>query len=250
MTLRNKRFIGVLAAAVAILAMVVGLVMVAASLHMGPWQVQAVTPQRTSQPPSSTAVTQPVVPSSASSDPVTSPAKQTPTQAPIAPSPPTEVSIKGVLNVRVGGSIALKHSPDCRGGVQGDPCLFPPEDNGAYKLAYYRCCDTALPSVPSSNTTYIVGHSYRFEPDAAFNNLPTTRKGDVVVVKTKDAVFRYLVTKTANIPFAEVPHRADIWAKVPNQLVLMTCALREDKSPSIKNFVVWATMISATPAGH
>jgi hypothetical protein len=230
----------------AIVVMAIGSVMVAASLHIGPWKPQAVTPHRVSMPSAASATTP------STTEPTTLPASPSPSKIKLVPkkiaaSAPVEVSIAGVMDVRVGGSITLEHSQNCRTAAA---CLFPPEDNGGYRQAWwYDYGAGSLPSVPSTDTTYILGHSYRFKKDAAFNNQPATRIGDIVVVRTKTGVFRYRAYKYADIPFAEMPKRQDVWGKMPRTLVLITCGLK-DKSPgdtnpppADKNHVVWAIQV-------
>ncbi len=92
-----------------------------------------------------------------------------------------------------------------------------------------------------------MGHTCR-HCAAVFNNLPAVAAGDLVVVTTNKGVFTYVVETTEDVPFADFAGRADIWAVVPNRVILFTCHSTADEKQYIGVRVVTGELVSATPA--
>jgi LPXTG-site transpeptidase (sortase) family protein len=105
----------------------------------------------------------------------------------------------------------------------------------AYWLSPY-----GSPGPGSTNTTYIVGHSWEGR-STAFNNISTrSRLGDQLMLTTAKGSLSYQVTAitTEN---KETLRASGIWAKVPGRLILITCYTED----------LWGTniIIEASPLG-
>jgi sortase (surface protein transpeptidase) len=126
--------------------------------------------------------------------------------------------------------------------------LDPPTLNEAYLIEPY--------GKPGSkdNTVYITGHSWD-EGKAVFNALFDRRaqttevnKGDEVLVTTADADYTYVVEKTKRYPRNTLAAADEVWRKVPDRLLLITCFQPNDGGEAQDNLVVFATLTSTTPA--
>ncbi len=129
-----------------------------------------------------------------------------------------------------------------------DGALNPPTLNEAYLIAPY--------GKPGSkdNTVYITGHSWD-RGKAVFNPLfdrkaQTTevRKGDEIVVTTPEADFTYVVQKTKRYPRRTLSGADEVWRKVPDRLLLITCFQPNDGGEAQDNLVVYATLDASTPS--
>lgn len=95
--------------------------------------------------------------------------------------------------------------------------MVPPETLDAYWLTPY-----GSPGPGSTNTTYIVGHSWE-DRGSAFNNLSTrARVGDRLSLTTAHGILTYTVNEitTEN---KDTLKDSGIWAKVPGRLILVSC---------------------------
>jgi hypothetical protein len=141
---------------------------------------------------------------------------------PITSSKIVSISIPAIgLKAKASGGISPAESERCEGnGVA--KCYDPPS---LTEVAWGELC--ALPSLPSSDTVCLFGHSNRFYPDRqVFNNLHKLHKGDSIVVTTDTAVFTYLVDKRpVEVHFEKIGTTGWVWAKVPDRLVAITCAI-------------------------
>jgi LPXTG-site transpeptidase (sortase) family protein len=113
--------------------------------------------------------------------------------------------------------------------------IVPPATPEAYWLSPY-----GSPGPGSTNTTYIVGHSWEGR-STAFNNISTrSRLGDQLMLTTAKGSLSYQVTAitTEN---KETLRASGIWAKVPGRLILITCYTED----------LWGTniIIEASPLG-
>ncbi len=132
-------------------------------------------------------------------------------------------------------------SPAC--DVPEYPCYVPPVLD---KVA--RMDVGTVPSVPSTNTCYITGHSNWRQPDDAhvgvFSKLQSTQVGDTFVVTTTEGVFSYTVTKTIpSLPFDQLRNDLDIKSVRPNTCVVISCHI--DGRGYSGNFVAFATLTAS-----
>jgi hypothetical protein len=139
---------------------------------------------------------------------------------------PTSVSIDAVdLNVRV---LPLTPSAD----ELASESLVPPLTLDAYWLTSY-----GVPGAGSTNTTYIVGHSWDGR-DAPFNRLSDkTLVGKAVTVTTAKGALKYVVDSVTTHDKNTLKD-SDIWNVVPNRVVLISCYTED---PWGKNVVVTAS---------
>jgi hypothetical protein len=141
-------------------------------------------------------------------------------------SAPTAVSVDAVdLDVRV---LPLTPSAD----ELASESLVPPLTLDAYWLTSY-----GVPGAGSTNTTYIVGHSWDGR-DAPFNRLSDkSLVGKAVTVTTAKGTLRYLVDSVTTHDKNTLKD-SDIWNVVPNRVVLISCYTED---PWGKNVVVTAS---------
>ncbi|BAS10076.1 hypothetical protein AHiyo4_34980 [Arthrobacter sp. Hiyo4] len=102
--------------------------------------------------------------------------------------------------------------------AEKDPgSIVPPSTLDAYWLTPY-----GSPGPGSTNTTYIIGHSWE-DRSSAFNNLSDqARQGDQLSLITAEGTLTYTVTAitTEN---KDTLKNSRIWAKAPGRLVLVSC---------------------------
>ncbi|RAM35870.1 class F sortase [Arthrobacter globiformis] len=171
----------------------------------------------------STAVVPSAAPSAVAASPST-PAARKPLR-PLAAAP-TAVSIDAAdLDVRV---LPLTPSAD----EMASESLVPPLTLDAYWLTSY-----GVPGTGSTNTTYIVGHSWDGR-DAPFNRLSDeSLVGKAVTVTTATGTLKYVVDSVTTHEKNTLKD-SDIWNVVPNRLVLISCYTED---PWGKNVVVAAS---------
>ena len=115
--------------------------------------------------------------------------------------------------------------------------LVPPETMDGYWLASF-----GSPGAGSTNTTYVMGHSW-LGRDAPFNHLSTAaRPGDRLTVRTAAGPLDYEVDSVATFTKSTLKD-SGIWDIVPNSVVLISCYTED---PQGRNVVVVA---SPSPAG-
>lgn len=134
-------------------------------------------------------------------------------------------------------------SPDC--DVPQFPCYVPPSLD---KVA--RMDVGSVPSVPSTNTCYITGHSnWRHPQDQSlgvFSELQSAQSGDTFVVTTTKGVFTYTVTRTlTSLPFDQLRSNVDIKTVSPNTCVVISCHIAGQGYSG--NFVAFATLNASRP---
>lgn len=139
---------------------------------------------------------------------------------------PTAVSIGAAdLNVRV---LPLTPSAD----EWASESLVPPLTLDAYWLTSY-----GIPGAGSTNTTYIVGHSWDGR-DAPFNRLSDeSLVGKAVTVRTAKGTLKYVVDSVTTHDKNTLKD-SHIWNVVPNRVVLISCYTED---PWGKNVVVTAS---------
>ena len=110
--------------------------------------------------------------------------------------------------------------------------LVPPLTVDAYWLTNY-----GMPGAGSTNTTYIVGHSWDGR-DAPFNRLSDeSLAGKEVTVTTAKGTLKYTIDSVTTHDKNTLKD-SDIWNVVPNRLVLISCYTED---PWGKNVVVTAS---------
>jgi hypothetical protein len=116
--------------------------------------------------------------------------------------------------------------------------LVPPETMDGYWLASF-----GSPGAGSTNTTYVIGHTW-VGRDAPFNQLSTaSAPGDRLTVQTATGSLGYQVDTVATYTKSTLKDSA-IWTVVPNSLVLISCY---SEDPWGKNVVVVASPVPARP---
>jgi hypothetical protein len=193
----------------------------AAAVLMAP--SNAVPPGGTLNGGGSTAVVPSAVPSAVGSPRATAVTRKA--ARPLAAAP-TAVSIAAAdLDVRV---LPLTPSAD----ELASESLVPPLTLDAYWLTSY-----GMPGAGSSNTTYVVGHSWDGR-DAPFNRLSDeSLVGKAITVTTAKGALRYVVDSVATHDKSTLKD-SDIWNVVPNRVVLISCYTED---PWGKNVVVTAS---------
>ncbi|MDR6507130.1 class F sortase [Arthrobacter oryzae] len=105
----------------------------------------------------------------------------------------------------------------------------------------YWVSDLGMPGDGSTNTTYILGHSWEGR-DAPFNRLSAaSAPGDVFEATTASGTMRYRVDSVDTYVKASLKD-SPIWTAVPNRLVLISCYTED---PWGKNVVVVASPVPA-----
>lgn len=95
--------------------------------------------------------------------------------------------------------------------------IVPPETMDGYWLTPY-----GRPGSGSTNTTYVIGHSWE-GMDAPFNHLSSAAvPGDVFTVVTSKATLKYKVDSVTTYTKSTLKD-SPIWSVVPNRLVLVSC---------------------------
>ncbi len=176
---------------------------------------------------------------SASAEPTTEP---TSSASPSATAKPLIIKASDILNVKIpalhidadaSGATMPRQSDRCHASTV---CIDPPSLS---QVAWYGAY--ARPSVPSTDSVIIFGHSNWINRQLqAFNNLPKAEKGDKIVVTTKTGVFTYQVTKRTLVDYDKIANSQLVYGHVPNRLVLVTCNAHEQAGT-----VVVADLVSA-----
>ncbi|GLC63060.1 hypothetical protein PLESTB_001976500 [Pleodorina starrii] len=188
--------------------------------------------------PSSTAASTPspgtpAEPSSvASSSPAPVPGSASPPE-PVSPAPGALPAASAPVHLTVPAAgidqPVLPLSPTAEN--LAEQSIVPPLTTDAYWLSTY-----GHPGDGSQNTTYITGHSWE-GLDAPFDRLSTqVTPGDTVVLGTETGQISYVVETVTTYDKNSLKD-SEIWAIVPNRLVLISCFVQD---PWGKNVVVTA----------
>jgi sortase (surface protein transpeptidase) len=109
------------------------------------------------------------------------------------------------------------HPLEPDGDDQATQTIVPPPTKDGYWLAPY-----GSPGAGSTNTTYIVGHSWQ-DQDAPFNHLSTgTALGDRLTVATASGELAYQVDSVTTYVKSGLKDSL-IWEVAPNRIVLISC---------------------------
>jgi hypothetical protein len=121
-------------------------------------------------------------------------------------------------------------------GAVESQSIVPPETMDGYWLTPF-----GTPGAGSTNTTYVIGHSWE-GLDAPFNHLSSAaRAGDEFKVATAAGVMTYKVDTVTTYTKTSLKD-SPIWAAVPNQMVLISCYTED---PWGKNVTVVASPVPA-----
>jgi hypothetical protein len=116
-----------------------------------------------------------------------------------------------------------------------DHSIEPPETMDAYWLTPF-----GTPGAGSTNTTYVIGHSW-IGLDAPFNHLSSAAAaGDEFTVTTATGTMTYRVDSVTTYTKATLTD-SPIWAVLPNRLVLISCYTED---PWGKNVAVVASPVA------
>lgn len=108
---------------------------------------------------------------------------------------------------------------------EGQATIVPPMTTAAYWLSPYG-------SPGSSDTTYVVGHSWQ-GLDTPFNHLSShARPGDKIVVTTAAGPGTYTV-RGISTEDKNTLKDSSIWGKVPNRLILVSCYTEDLRGTNI-----------------
>ncbi|WP_458780282.1 class F sortase [Arthrobacter sp. D3-16] len=128
------------------------------------------------------------------------------------------------------------HALALDGAAQASQTIVPPATKDGYWLTPF-----GTPGHASTNTTYVIGHSWE-GADAPFNQLSSAATvGDLFEVDTTSGTITYEVESVTTYLKSSLKD-SPIWDIVPNRLVLISCYTED---PWGKNVVVTAS--PATP---
>lgn len=114
--------------------------------------------------------------------------------------------------------------------------IIPPHTADAYWLTPY-----GVPGPGSTNTTYIVGHSWEGRA-SPFNNISSLSKpGDLLTVTTAEGPLDYKIDQITT-EYKDTLKDSAIWDKVPGRLIVITC-FTEDLWG--KNIIIQASPLTA-----
>lgn len=213
--------------------------------------VSACQVEQLSEPEPSNQTPPPAV--SASPGPVTTPSSQSspsgqarhhrrhkrPKRTDVRPAAPQHLSIPSVGISAAVGRISVTYEGD-------QPILAPPEATWADLLRAYWWQQRSAPGYPNSGTTFIIGHTCHVANcPAVFNRLQQISRGDLITVITANGRLTYRVFRRQTFQKADVKYAKEVYADVPDTLVLATCKLRRDGGLQTDNFVAWAKLVGS-----
>lgn len=110
--------------------------------------------------------------------------------------------------------------------------IVPPRTADAFWLTPY-----GVPGAGSTNTTYIVGHSWEGQT-SPFNNISlVAKRGDRLTLTTAEGPLTYTVDQITT-EYKDTLRDSAIWDKVPGRLILITCFTADLRG---KNIIVQAS---------
>ena len=165
-----------------------------------------------------------------------SPSSPSPSAVAVAVPPPAAqgpaASIPQRITYPAAGIDVAVHPLEPSAGDTEGRSIVPPETLDGYWLTPF-----GTPGAGSTNTTYVIGHSWD-GLDAPFNHLSSdAAPGDVFTVATETGVLRYAVDSVTTYTKSTLKD-SPVWDIVPNRLVLISCYTED---PWGKNVVVVAT---------
>ncbi|WP_104173575.1 class F sortase [Arthrobacter sp. Y81] len=168
--------------------------------------------------------------------------KETPTTAPAAQEPPPSLpsyppaaAPTRIVYPAAGLDVVIHPLTPTREELESQAIVPPITVDG------YWVSDFGMPGAGSTNTTYILGHSWEGR-DAPFNRLSAASvPGDIFEATTASGTMRYRVDSVDTYVKASLKD-SPIWTAVPNRLVLISCYTED---PWGKNVVVVASPVPA-----
>ncbi|MBT2535280.1 class F sortase [Arthrobacter sp. ISL-69] len=166
--------------------------------------------------------------------------KETPTTAPAAQEPPPSLpsyppaaAPTRIVYPAAGLDVVIHPLAPTREELESQAIVPPITVDG------YWVSDFGMPGAGSTNTTYILGHSWEGR-DAPFNRLSAASvPGDIFEATTASGTMRYRVESVDTYVKASLKD-SPIWTAVPNRLVLISCYTED---PWGKNVVVIASPV-------
>jgi hypothetical protein len=166
--------------------------------------------------------------------------KGSPTTAPAAQEPPPSLPIyppaaapTRIVYPAAGLDVVIHPLTPTREELESQAIVPPITVDG------YWVSDFGMPGAGSTNTTYILGHSWEGR-DAPFNRLSAaSAPGDIFEATTASGTMRYRVDSVDTYVKASLKD-SPIWTAVPNRLVLISCYTED---PWGKNVVVVASPV-------
>ncbi|MEV7132457.1 class F sortase [Arthrobacter sp. NPDC093128] len=163
--------------------------------------------------------------------PTTSPAAQEP--PPSLPSYPPAAAPTRIVYPAAGLDVVIHPLTPTREELESQAIVPPITVDG------YWVSDFGMPGAGSTNTTYILGHSWEGR-DAPFNRLSALSvPGDIFEATTASGTMRYRVDSVDTYVKASLKD-SPIWTAVPNRIVLISCYTED---PWGKNVVVVASPV-------
>lgn len=160
----------------------------------------------------------------------------TPAPAPSAHPPAGSMLPAAAAPVRIrygaAGFDVPVHPLDLDGAAQDSQTIVPPETKDGYWLVPF-----GTPGQGSTNTTYVIGHSW-YGAEAPFNHLSSAAGvGERFEVDTAAGTLSYQVDSVTTYVKSSLKD-SPIWEIVPNRLVLISCYTED---PWGKNVVITAS---------
>lgn len=179
---------------------------------------------------------QSAAPPRASESPASEAAASVPAAAPVHPASVLPAAARPVRIVYpLAGIDVAVHSLEPSQDEEVSRTLVPPQTMDGYWLAPF-----GVPGAGSTNTTYIIGHSWE-DRDAPFNQLSyASAPGQEFDVLTETGTVRYKVDWVTTY-LKDTLKDSPIWEIVPNRLVLISCYTEDFWG---KNVVVVATPVA------
>lgn len=160
---------------------------------------------------------------------------QQPTAPPVAQGPAASAPQRILYPAAQMDVVVLPLQPDKE--ETASQSIVPPETMDGYWLAPF-----GTPGAGSTNTTYVVGHSFQ-SIETPFNRLSTAATaGDELTVQTATGEIAYKVDSVTTYLKSTLKD-SPIWTVVPNRLVLISCYTGDLWE---KNVVVVASPVAAS----
>lgn len=136
------------------------------------------------------------------------------------------------------------------GSWLGSPINPPFDPATVAETVYFDTSRGTRPGSSTSRSSYFAGHTCRKDGClAAFDVLDQNLQvGDDVYVTTKASEVQnlrlhYVVTYSHLYSQRSLPSATEVWTKVPDRLVFITCNLREDGAEQTDNHVLFAEYV-------
>ncbi len=149
-----------------------------------------------------------------------------------------------LLDAASSGLARYNSSASCE--VPGQPCYDAPTLDKVARIDL-----GAPPKVPGTDTTFVTGHSNRYQPDdpskGVFSSLQNIRTGDTFVLGTTKGTFVYAVTSTLSVAFDRLTTTDQVVKVRPDTVVAISCVVAPDRGSYLGNYVVVGTLRASAP---